>query len=188
MGKMHFSCVSVSPLLMSYNWSPGTRVRPPGYQAPPAREEAEQKLCRHNGVICLPSDWIFAAIHSAYRDGFYPGYKPFSCRRTREFEECGIEIEGQFIPLTNHNAEPNPPWEVDMRRGVSDKKIAIALVHPRFNEWAFAGTMRMAEKCSPKAIYEFLAGAGRAVGLGSFTPHAGRGPYGRFKVKEWRKE
>jgi hypothetical protein len=93
-----------------------------------------------------------------------------------------MAIDNFFLPFTG-----DVSWVADKRRGVNpiDRKM-VCLVRPRFDQWGFDVQLSVEDsEIDIELAVQVLRVAGSFVGLGDFRPDC-RGPFGRFRVTDWK--
>lgn len=144
------------------------------------REQAEPKLYRDSGGRpVLPGPNLFSALVQA---GTFikVGKSKLSTLRS-SLVPAGLSIQELELPITPQT------WEVDSRAVVIPATGGRIMAHrPRFDAWACNCTLVVdTDLFSERLIRELVDTAGQRVGLGDFRP-ARRGPFGRFKVVNWK--
>lgn len=178
----------VSPLLMNRfteaaqeKVSAATTASFQGKKGTP-REQAEPKLYRReDGKPFIPAANLLAAIVQA--GSFIKSGKSKLTTMKSSLVPAGVGISEVELLLTG------APWEVDSRAVVIPATGGRVMCHrPRFDAWKLACTLEIDDELfSDALVRELLDLAGKRIGLGDFRP-ARRGPFGRFKVTEWKKQ
>ena len=196
--QYHVSCVGISPMLqnpMTDDTLDELIYGSAGKRKPPERDVpleklAEKKLCLGpNGEFGVPANYLFAALVDSGRHVIYDKRVKLSTRDSSlvpallSIVPDMVDEKGDgFIAFKNQDAK----WIVDRRRGVlAANKAAVAVVRPKFTEWAFDVTIEVdLDQIAIEKIKDLFNTAGRLSGLGDFRPSK-RGQFGRFKVIEF---
>lgn len=183
-----FQIVGTSPLLCNRfteaaqaKVSASTTLVARGDKGTP-REQAEPKLYTGpNGKPVIPSANLLRAMIDA--GTFVKAGKSKVSTARSSMVPAGISITEVDLPLTPSN------WEVDSRSVVIPSTGGrIMCQRPRFDVWRLSGTLDVdTDMFSEGMARELLDLAGQRVGLGDFRP-ARRGPFGRFRVDQWKKQ
>jgi len=144
------------------------------------REQADPKLYRDsNGKPVLPGPNLLAAIVEAGK--FVKAGKSKLTTNRSSLVPAGINVADIEATLTPAK------WEVDSRPVVIPATGGRVMCHrPRFDDWACRFTLEVDEELFDEATARHLVDlAGHRIGIGDFRP-ARRGPFGRFRVQEWK--
>jgi hypothetical protein len=78
-------------------------------------------------------------------------------------------------------------FEVDARPvTIPATKGRVMRYRPRFNDWGARFVMHVDDELlSLEMAHQLLSEAGQSIGIGDFRPEK-RGPFGRFRVVEWK--
>ncbi len=192
MRKVRCVCVGISPLLMDRMSeevlkSLDTGVRLQLQKDRPQEEKAKEKVYTDkDGKLALPAQMLIAALVTAGRN-VKLGKKQVSTAQTTTLFDF-LTVTSQHLYLTNGRDGKEPTWVPDSRRGVSNASaspVAVCVVRPRCDEWAFEVELTYDEKIAGRdSVLKLFANAGTSQGLGSFRPNK-KGPYGMFRVIEW---
>lgn len=144
-----------------------------------AREQAEQKLYIHEGVIGIPQPNLFRCLIDAGKF-FKNGRSKVTTQKTSLIPAC-VEIEGMFLPL-----ETSEDWQVDTRPVRIPATGGRILAHrPMFEKWALPFEVELDTSMMGESLFrELVDAAGKRIGLGDFRPDT-KGPFGKFVVVEW---
>lgn len=92
-----------------------------------------------------------------------------------------------FLPFKMHS-----PMVVDRRKGNlnnAGKSTAVCIIRPKFEKWAIELEAIITTEgdfaAKEDVVKKLFEAAGSQVGIGDFRP-AKRGPFGRFRVAEWK--
>ena len=93
-----------------------------------------------------------------------------------------LDIVAAEIPLIHSQT-----WTVDTRAVVIPATKGRILAHrPRFDDWALEFSLDLDTSIVQESLLrEIVDAAGKRVGLGDFRP-ARKGPFGKFRVDEWK--
>lgn len=192
------SCVGISPMLqnpMTDDTLDDLIYGSAGKRKPPERDVplehlAEKKLCLGpSGEFGIPANYLFASLVEAGRHVIYDKRTKLSTATSSLIPallaivpELLDEKGDGFIPFKDQDQK----WIVDRRRGVlAANKAAVAIVRPKFKEWAFDVTVEVDEdQVNIDKIKDLFNTAGRLTGLGDFRPSK-RGQFGRFRVLDF---
>jgi len=190
---MHLTvqCTGVSPLLMHAMsdeqlialWE--KRKAPKGAARPSITDAC--KACLYHdpsGVIVMPTPNIYSALAEAGRHVRLEGKKMVSSLKATLLPSF-LTLIGESVPLTSSSGGA-PEWRPDVRKGTNPNGgEAVAIVRPRFDDWAFTITAEVdLTETSETTIRELFDKAGSRVGLGGFRPQR-KGPFGRFVITSW---
>jgi len=182
-------CIGISPLLMNPATDElleelRTGVRQQINRDIPARQQAEKKLCKDpEGRIGIPAINLRSSLVEAGRQVKFSGKRMVSTAESTLLDSF-LQIQDFFLPFPKEMQS----WEVDMRKGNLDNGTAVCIVRPRFDKWSFTATVEIDEAVARHDTgRQLFQMAGSRVGLCDFRP-AKRGPFGRFKVVEWKVE
>lgn len=145
------------------------------------REEAATKLyLDDDGVIGIPSINLYASLVEAGRR-VKVNAKQISTA-TSTILPSFLSIDEFFLPFKG-----DPQWVADKRRGSNEKKQAVCIVRPRFNNWEFDATLEIDEtEANEETVRKLVEVSGKMIGLCDFRPTC-KGPFGRFKIAAWVK-
>lgn len=140
------------------------------------------------GRIGLPATMLYASLVEAGRDVPFRGKKMISTKDSTRLTPKFFRIHEEFLVFPIPEGKSETPWVVDRRRGQLDsggKKIAVALIRPKFPQWGFMVTIDYDEKIfTESTIQKLFEEAGANQWLGSFRPNC-RGQFGCFSVAKW---
>lgn len=188
MAVIHMTLTGVSPILMNpmteaildQLWAPSGSRKAKVEITP--QQAAEAKIIRNlKGLIGIPAEYLLAALVTAGKFVKYDTRKNMSTNDS-SLVPAFIFLEGMFFPFENQKTK----WVVDKRRGVlnnAGKSVAVCIVRPRFDEWAFDVTASFADIDASK-VRQLFEYAGKVAGLCDFRPSC-RGPFGRFTISRW---
>jgi len=170
-----------------------TGARPQIKKDTPFPEIAGTKIYRENneksGRIGLPATMLYSSLVEAGRDVSFKGKKMISTKDTTRLTPRFFRIHEEFLAFPVPEGQREVPWTVDRRRGQLDsggKKIAVALIRPKFSNWGFTVTIDYDEKVfTESTIHKLFEEAGANQGLGSFRPNC-RGQFGCFEINVWK--
>lgn len=146
-----------------------------------SREQAEPKLYLDaKGRPVLPTVNLMACLVEAGRF-IKSGKSKLSTMRT-SLVPAGIAFDALEMLLTPRK------WDVDSRPVVIPSTSGRIICHrPRFDAWRISPEIVVDETLFSMAVVRELVDiGGQRIGLGDFRPSR-RGPFGRFKVVEWKK-
>jgi len=109
------------------------------------------------------------------------GKKQLTTAKSSVLYSC-FDIEGAEIEIRH-----SQPWKVDTRAVRIPSTGGRILAHrPMFDDWslAFVATLDL-NILTEKLLRDVIDDAGSRVGLGDFRPST-KGPFGKFKVTQWR--
>lgn len=136
--------------------------------------EFQLKLYWNGQFVYVPDDAILGAIVAGARAN----------KRGQE-TLAGVDPVEREIPLIYKGPKaPKALYEAKFvdRRSAGVMKARVMRVRPRFNEWALAFALRVADDLiSPDHIKEAIEIAGAYKGLLDFRPR-----FGRFKLTKWK--
>jgi hypothetical protein len=102
-----------------------------------------------------------------------------------------LTIESPVLWLSKPNGKPPQKWGVaewryEIRQGRNPNGgEAVAIVRPRFDEWAFRGVIDIDTVALSEDAYRTLLDiAGKRIGLCDFRPER-KGTFGQFRVDNW---
>ena len=151
-------------------------------QKPSPREQAEKKAYTNSsGELCVPGPNIFASIIQA---GTFHKVGKSKITTTKS----SLIPAGMAIPEVDCSLGTKD-FEVDSRSVVIPSTGGRIMAHrPRLDEWQLSFTLEVDENMFDEQTARVLVDdAGSKVGLGDFRP-ARKGPFGRFKVVNWKKK
>lgn len=160
--------------------SEGNRASTNGERKTP-QEEAESFLYKdEDGVPVIPNPNILRAI----MDGgsfFKSGRSKITTQKSSLVPAC-TTIEEMCIPIQSKEG-----WTVDTRPvRIPATGGRIQRHRPLFNDWRLTFHVELDPSViSEKLLRDIVDAAGQRIGLGAFRP-ACKGPYGKFKVVEWK--
>lgn len=190
--KVMAEFVGVSPLLMNPATEDlldqlfgGAGARKGKDNTLTCQKVAESKIIKsEDGKIGIPSMYLFSCMVEAGRQVKLDGKRSISTKDSSLLPSF-LTIDEFFLPFTDQEAK----WVTDKRRGKLPKDgTAVCIVRPRFDKWGFSAIFNVDEKgCAEDKVKDLVTRAGNSVGLGDFRP-ACRGPFGRFKIVDWKSE
>ncbi len=145
------------------------------------QEQADQSLYRdEDGNLIIPQPNLFKCLIEGGRF-FKAGKSKITTMKSSLLPAC-MAIDPINIPLLH-----NEPWTVDTRPVRIPSTGGRILRHrPLFEDWKLQFTVDLDTDIIGKKLYrEIVDAAGKRIGLGEFRPDC-KGPYGRFKVTEWK--
>lgn len=148
-------------------------------------EVASEKLYKdEEGRIGIPMQNLYSVLVEAGRNVAFQARKKVSTKDST-LVPVFLTFHGEFFPFTN-----GTKWVPDLRRGVNPgdptKKVPVAIIRPKFNEWELKCTIDIDHKeASVETVRALFDWGGKAVGLCDFRPTC-RGPFGRFEVADWK--
>jgi len=146
------------------------------------RQQAEPKVyTASNGKPMVPGPNLLAAIVEAGK--FVKSGRSKLTTNRSSLVPAGVNIAELELAL-----QP-AKWEVDSRPVVIPATGGRVMCHrPRFDEWACKATLEVDASLFDEATARELVDlAGTRIGLGDFRPSR-KGPFGRFKVTEWKRK
>jgi len=166
-------------------------------------EEAREKLLMNSDKhLIIPTQYLLSALVEAGRHVPFQGKSKISTRENTllysfifDYPEELVLTDGAGSPLidsvrTSREA-PDGCWWPDFRRGRNPSdKVMVALVRPRFENWALDIEFKIRTHITstiginPSKVRELFEIAGAMVGLGDFRPSC-RGPFGCYQVIKW---
>lgn len=189
--KIHVKCEGVTPIL----FNPKTdEVIAQLMKSKSARKQvssetnpdeiAEKKIPRDDkGRAGVPGRYLFGNLSEAGRDVQLEARKKLSTRE-QTFLPSFLRIVENFMPFCEGYIGKNG-WVTDKDMGRPDPKLpTMPIIRPRFEKWSFEMTLDVFSDIAIEKIKELVEKGGR-LGLGAFRK---KGPYGRYKVVEWRVE
>jgi hypothetical protein len=151
---------------------------------------ALKRLCLGpNGEFGIPANYLFASLVTAGRHVIFDKKTKMSTADSSlvpAFLSIAPELINEngdgFIPFTDQDHK----YVVDKRKGNlksgAGKGVAVAIVRPKFMEWAFNVKIDVDhDQIDIDKIKDLFLAAGRYSGLGDFRPSC-KGQFGRFKV------
>jgi len=149
------------------------------------REQAEAHLYRDGEVFYVPGSAISRLLREAGASHKLKG----SRQRVKFLVPAAVVVTEDALPLLDPSSGlPLATWEVDSRPVVIlATKGRIMRHRPRFEKWGLAIQLEIDEEVLPEdLVHVLLAEGGRRIGIGNFRPEKG-GPFGRFRVVQWRR-
>lgn len=97
-------------------------------------------------------------------------------------------MDTDAVTIMNGNG-PAKNFEVDARPvTIPATKGRIMRYRPRFNDWGAKFVLHVDDDLlSLEMAHQLLNEAGQSIGIGDFRPEK-RGPFGRFRVVEWKEK
>lgn len=153
----------------------------------PAEIIAESRIIKNaEGKIGIPIEYLLGCLVEAGRY-VKNGKKQISTAGTTTvfaFLDFGDQT---FLPFKTHSE-----MIVDRRKGNlnnAGKTTAVCIIRPKFEKWTIKLEVVITTEgdfaAKDDVVKKLFEAAGSQVGLGDFRP-AKRGPFGRFKVAEWK--
>jgi hypothetical protein len=158
----------------------GTRASTASEKGTP-QAQAELKLYTGaDGKLVIPQPNVLSCITAAGKF-FKAGKSKVTTQKSSLIPAC-VEIEGVDIPLMHKQ-----PWRVDGRPvRIPATGGRILCYRPMFDDWALTFALTLdTEVMTVKLLREVIDTAGKRIGLGDFRPDC-KGPFGRFKVTNWK--
>lgn len=160
-----------------------TGVRKPVVPGKNPRAEAEKRLWTKDGKPGIPFHMFFACLVEAGRR-VKNGRAAITGTRGTTLTAF-LRLKGDFYPF-----EEGAIWEPDKRmvkQIVRGQSIARPVVRPRFDKWSFFVEGEFDEsQVAEETVKQLFEEAGR-TGLGAWRPSSPKpGPFGQFRVVEWR--
>lgn len=144
------------------------------------REQAEKKLyLDSDGKPVIPGPNIFRCIIDA---GVFVkvGKKQLTTTKS-SLIPAFVALEELEVPIRSKG-----PWSVDARAvRIPATGGRIMAYRPRFDDWSLRFVLGLDEDMAEQVLREVLDHGSKKIGLGDFRP-ACKGPFGRFRVDEWR--
>lgn len=186
----HIECriVGLSPLMMvryteeaALNASKGTRTSSKAKaQKDPKDVAAEQLYTNDKGEIIIPMPNLLSCI----MDGgyFHKAGKKQITTRTSSLIPAYVFFDDPWFPLVSRGG-----WRVHAMPVVNQSTNGRILAYrPVFDDWSVTFDMNLDdEDFSSDFLREIVDTAGKRMGLGGWRP-ARKGPFGRFRVDEWK--
>jgi hypothetical protein len=154
----------------------------------PAKNIAESRVIKdpEGGKIGIPIEYLLGCLVEAGRS-VKNGKKQISTANTTTIFSFLDFGEQTFLPFKNHTE-----MVVDRRKGNlnnAGKTTAVCIIRPKFEKWSIKLEAIITTEgdfaAKEDVVKKLFEAAGSQVGLGDFRP-AKRGPFGRFKVSEWK--
>lgn len=190
---IHIRIEGVTPLLLNrftdeaqQAATDGTRTSTVGENDSP-REDAAQRLylASVNGkngkeIPVMPQPNLFKCVIEGGRF-FKQGRSKITTQRS-SLVPAAVMLTPEAMAI-----EHEDEWEVDTRPVRIPSTGGRILRHrPMFHDWAMGFDAQLdTDLISEKLFREIVDAAGQRIGLGDFRPDT-KGPYGRFKVTEWK--
>ena len=151
---------------------------------------AEKRLCLGpDGQFGIPANYLFASLVAAGRHVIFDKKTKMSTA-----ESSLVPAFLSIVPeLINSNGDAfiafkdqGKKYVVDKRKGNlkqgAGKGVAVAIVRPKFMDWAFDVKIDVDhDQIDIDKIEDLFKAAGRYSGIGDFRPSC-KGQFGRFKV------
>lgn len=147
------------------------------------KQVAESKLIRVDGKLVVPTQYLYSCLVEAGRDVELKPRKKISTIESTLLYSL-MDIEGEFLPLTNGVDDQEPTWKTDKRLTRNKDKQGLPAFRPRFDHWSLAMVLNYDQvQVKDEKMRELFAAAGK-IGIGPFRPQC-RGPFGQFVVQSW---
>jgi len=146
------------------------------------RDRASERLYLDSrGSPVLPGPNLYRAIVDAGR--FHKAGKEKITTVKSSLVPAGMWLREIEMPIAPGS------WEPDVRAVVNPATGGrMVACRPRFDAWSLRFTLDVDEKMFGASIVRSLVDdAGQKIGVGDFRP-ARKGPFGRFKVTEWKQQ
>ena len=195
--KLEILCVGIRPLLMN-RMTPeelealDDKSKKPAKAAKkaPPQERAAAKVYTVDGKPVLPVENFMAALIEAGKYVRLDGKRQVSTSKGSLLPGL-LSIETPVLYLRKPNgAKPDKwgvaEWAYDLRKGTNPNGgEAVAIVRPRFDEWAFAAELEIDTDAMSEDAYRALVDiAGKRIGVCDFRPQR-KGTFGQFRVDRW---
>ena len=174
--------VGISPLLLHRN-SPELEEMLKKCRNNQAKQEIEEKnyelyLYRdENGKPYIPSIMLTRSFVEAAKNFYEEGRGKKTYKNI--FGGGLVFIKEDKIPLKTKTG-----WK-PFKTYVRVQRNRVLRVRPQIDDWSLEFTLCVDESVSPQVVKQVIEYAGVYCGLGDFRPQCS-GPYGRFKVEEFK--
>lgn len=197
--RIQVVCEGISPLLLApmtdkviEELRNPTKREPPNPDRTLDQDAAEKLLADEKGRLGIPSFYLFACLREAGRHiKLSAGRKKISTRQETLLPSF-LLIEEDFLIFNPAGNIKDPPenriWIVDKKAGKPAANLpTMPIIRPKFPKWGFTTIVDLDETgdVNEAVLRNLFDIAGKKIGIGAFRPTC-RGPFGRFKVKEWK--
>jgi hypothetical protein len=191
MVKIHVKCEGVTPILFNPKTDEviaelmkSKSARKQASSDVPPETIAGKKIPRdEQGRAGIPGRYLFANLSEAGRDVQLDARRKLSTA-DRTLLPSFLRIVENFMPFCEE-FKGNDGWVTDKDMGRPDPKLpTMPIIRPRFDKWSFEMTLDVFGDIEKGKVRE-LVEKGGLLGLGAFRK---KGPYGRYKVVEWKVE
>jgi hypothetical protein len=190
--RIHVKCEGVTPILFNPKTddviaqlmkSKTARKQSTSVETKPEEIAAKKVLRDEKGRAGLPGRYLFGNLREAGRDVQLDARRKLSTAE-RTLLPSFLRVEETFMPFLEKFIGTNG-WVTDKDMGRPDPKLpTMPIIRPRFDKWSFAMTLDVYGDIAEDKVRE-LVNKGGLLGLGAFRQ---KGPYGRYKVVDWKVE
>ena len=168
------------------DWSPAEEAATKIYRMSDFKRDTE-----NDNAPVIPRKWLFAALCNAAKSVKVPGTKRNLSGGAGNMLPGLIRlVEPCYELILPKTGNENQGWEVDQRKGnqgAKDRKVAVCITQPRFDEWQVKGTVLLnLDDMNEDVITEVFKKAGTLAGFGPQRPGlGGTGCSGMFELTEF---
>ena len=190
--KIHVKCEGVTPILFNPKTddviaqlmkSKTARKQSTSVDTTPEEIAAKKVLRDEKGRAGLPGRYLFGNLSEAGRDVQLDARRKLSTAE-RTLLPSFLRVEETFMPFLE-GFKGTDGWITDKDMGRPDPRLpTMPIIRPRFDKWSFGMTLDVYGDIAEGKVRE-LVDKGGLLGLGAFRK---KGPYGRYKVVDWKVE